>query len=109
MFLVGKVLVRHQIEQIVITVGFAPWLEHYSVIPAAYLCCMCACPLADPRPGLGCIYECWVVGGSSRDRTITGFTPPNEHQTATTLDPLNVTYDPVKILKILKYFKSICL
>ena len=55
------------------------------------------------------IYECWVVGGSSRDRTITGFTPPNEHQTATTLDPLNVTYDPVKILKILKYFKSICL
>ena len=29
--------------------------------------------------------------------------------TATTLDPLNVTYDPVKILEILKYFKSICL
>ena len=108
MFLVGKVLVRHQKEQIVITVG----LLCGSIITQLSRQLIC---VAVRVPG-----RSWARAGMYLRVLVVleaaaGTGPsPGLHllintTTATTLDPLNVTYDPVKILEILKYFKSICL
>ena len=110
MFLVGKVLVRHQKEQIVITVGFALWLQPLLSYPgslsALHVCVSPGRSWARAEMYLRVLVVLEAAAGTGPS--------PGLHllintTTATTLDPLNVTYDPVKILEILKYFKSICL